>query len=161
MSGAKKGTKYGNKVSVKQSYKSFKHNIPDKAGFISEKEYMRILRCISETIMEYLLTGQELPLPSRLGALQIVKYMPKRKPVNFKATNDYNKNISHTNFHSDGYCVRMHWDRSYHNANFKNKQMWGFDLSKDNKSRRDNSIAKYVQANGVNNFVERYKTTYG
>jgi hypothetical protein len=161
MSGAKKGNKYGNKESVQKSYKSFKHNDKTKQGYIEPLMYLKVLRLISKYIMEYLFTGQELPLPSRLGALQIVKYKPNRNPVNFGATNKYNKNIAHVNYHSDGYCVRMHWDKTYHNANFKNKQLWGFDLSKDNKSRRESSIAQHVKRHGVNKFLERYKINYG
>lgn len=156
--GVEKGAVYGKKITAKESYTTFKRNNPKKASFVSKKDYMIILRAISDEIMINLLEeGNEIHLPSRLGSLQVIKYTPSKKRTDMNGTKLYGKRMPHVNMHSDGYCVRLHWDKGESHANFKNKSLWAFALTKDNKCRNDYSLAKYVKRYGVNHFVERKK----
>jgi nucleoid DNA-binding protein len=152
MGHVQKGATYGRKLSMLESYKDYA-----KKDVVSKAIYASVIQAISEQLMLELLEGNEVYLPSKLGSLQIVKYKPKRQIIDVHSSLQYNKKLCYTNNHSDGYSVRLHWDKFTSHANFKNKSMWSFNLTKDNTSRNKLSIARHVKVNGVHNFVERHK----
>jgi hypothetical protein len=135
------------------SYKTIDYkNEPKHLLHLGEKEYKEILKAFYKKLAYYLITtGDEINLPSRIGSLQAVKYKKKRKSIDFHATKkyfgEYNKNkpqgqkkkVYHENRLTQGYQTRIHWSK-LHKANFKNKKMYKFNLTRPNV--RPNSYNK-------------------
>ena len=151
----KKGSKYGKKKTTKDAYNSYKYKDKEESPLhVSSKEFLEIVKATSKEILKTLLDGEEVYLPSRLGSLQITKYKTTRDIVDYGSSNKYNTKIVHANLHSNGYMCKLHWTKNVL-AKFKNKSMWAFDLTKDNKSRNDLSITRHIKKYGVHNFVEK------
>lgn len=159
--GVKKGSKYGKKLTAKDAYNSYKYKDNEKSSLhVTQKEFLEIVKAVSHQIVLALLEGEELFLPSRLGSLQIVKYKSNKDILDYGNTLKYGEKIIHANLHSDGFKCRLHWSKNSL-ANFKNKSMWAFDLTKDNKSRNDISIARHIRKYGVHNFIEQVTFKHG
>lgn len=149
-SGPKKGVKYGNKATAIGAYKDF-----PKKKLVGSNLFKQILKEFGSVLMQTLLTGEEVVLPSRLGTWQIVSYKSNKEMIDFQSTKKYGRRIPFVNLHSDGEQGRLHWDKSQ--ANFRHKSMVGFLLTKDNKSRNPISIARHIKKYGTSNFPGKDK----
>ena len=126
------------------SYKdfSYKHE-PKHPNYVSQNVYKRILKEFFKKLAEYLITsGKEIVLPSRLGSLQAVKYLPTKKKVDFGNTLKYygehnktnkedKKVIYHNNVITKGWLPKIYWSKIV-KANFLNKRKWKLSLTRPN-----------------------------
>lgn len=142
------------RLSVTESYKTLpnKKN-PSHPDFISKKQYKEINDAFNKALFEMLLvTGEEFNLPERLGSFQFVKFKPKNPSIDFAETKRLGQKVVHDNLHSDGYAVKLKWDKS--GANFKNKKVWDFKLVRHHIRLNIFSLKNFIMTNGVSRFVE-------
>ena len=142
------------RVSIGNSYKTLpnKKN-PTHPDFITKDVYKKINDSFNKILFEELLTtGQEFNIPERLGSLQIVKFKPKNPSVDFAASKKYKTKILHDNLHTDGYAVKLKWNKN--NANFKFKKIWDFKLVRHHIRLNKLSIKNFVNQHGITNFIE-------
>ena len=138
--------------SVLNSYVDYKKKYDRKHKlFLTKKQFNSIVKKLGEEIAyELITTGEEIVLPSRLGSLQIVKYLQKRKRIDFYKTKliygEYNKNnpdnkkvVYHVNRITKGYVPKVYWSKAVR-ANFRNKNKHFFKLTRPNA--RPNSYNK-------------------
>jgi hypothetical protein len=131
---------------LKKSYETMDHKYtPKHPKFVDVKTYKRILKSFFKKLAYYLITtGKEIVLPSKLGALQIIKYKvnPEKKIINYPKTREYfgewNKNnpdkqkFVYCNARLTGnYASKVLWLK-YRQANFKNKTLYYFKLTRPN-----------------------------
>lgn len=118
-----------------------KNEIVDDHMFsLTRKEFMIISESIFKKVLERLLKGEKIKLPSKLGFLELKKYKPKNKSVDWKETNrlysEHNKEnpknkkfIFHKNYHSNGYKPILKWEKN--SAIFINKKIFGIKFTRD------------------------------
>ena len=79
--------------------------------------YKRVLDEMCKVILEHVLEGSEgFKMPYGLGFIQVGKYKPKSftqqsLSIDYKTSNEYNKQIYHLNEHSDRYKFRLYWSK--------------------------------------------------
>jgi len=149
-----KGQKYGDKLTLKESYSSFEFK--DK---LNSTEYMKIIKRFSELFMISVLDGDLIKLPNLLGTFLMMKRKMRNNDnrCNWNASINAGEIVPYVNIHSDEYIARLHWNKEH--AHFQNQSLWKFDLTKDNKSRNEISIAKHIKKHGTNNFYELLTST--
>lgn len=141
-----------NRISVLKSYKAYKNKYPkDHSLFLRYSEFSTIAKSFGSLISyELITTGTEITLPSKLGTLQIVKYMPSRKLVDYmntaKVYGEHNKNnpddkkvVYHMNRITKGYMPKLYWSKAL-KARFKNQSKFLFKFNRPNV--RPNSYNK-------------------
>ena len=72
--------------------------------------------------------------------------------VNFLKVLLYYHDFSYYNLHTDGYAVKLKWNKN--NANFKFKKIWDFKLVRHHIRLNKLSIKNFVNQHGVTNFIE-------
>lgn len=142
------------RLSITKSY----NNLPNKKNkthpdFITKQVYKNINDCFNKSLFEALLiTGDEFNLPERLGTLRFIKFKPKNPSIDFAASKKHGMRIVHDNYHSDGYAVKLRWDKS--KANFKNKRIWDLHLVRHHLRLNELSVKNYIMKHGVSQFLE-------
>lgn len=112
---------------------------------ISKTTFNKVITEYNSKMGELLIDELTLPLPARMGVLEILKDKRKvyankegkiinNKPVDWKATNNLWKLneeakqkkvlIRHDNRHTNGYVFRVYYNKS--TANYKNKTVYSF-----------------------------------
>lgn len=138
------------RVTLKQLFSSYKEEVNNPLDY---KLYFKILQTVGEVLVDELNTGSKINLPSRIGTLQLVKYIPKNPRIDFISSKKYNRLIRFTNMHSNGFGIKLHWSKKYA-ANFKNKKFWAFDLTRSNQRYNKNSIVQHAKKYGVKQLYE-------
>jgi hypothetical protein len=114
-----------------------KDQLTDNKYSLTYGEWKKIVVCYFKYVLQYLLTGKPFNIPGRLGIFQLKKYKPKRKPVDWKRTNEKygewnaenkeKKFVYHTNRHTQGYQPLIKWYRS--ECKFPFQWHWRFKWS--------------------------------
>jgi hypothetical protein len=142
------------RISVLEAYSDYKKKYNKKHKlYLSKRKFNRIVKKLNEELAYELITsGKEILLPSRLGSLQIVRYLQTNKKIDFYKTKliykEYNKNnpnnkkvVYHTNRATKGYVPKIYWSKAVH-ANFRNKNKYSFIFTRPNmrpnKNNKDN-----------------------
>lgn len=125
---------------IVESFKTYPNPLKhiDRKNYVSKVKYTEILTSFLERLVFFIITsGKEVTIPSRLGTFQVVKFKPKRRQVDFGATNklygEYNKTaeVKKVVYHkSDKYKPFFKWCKV--KANFKNKTKMSFKLNRPN-----------------------------
>lgn len=115
--------------------------VSDHKHSLTYTEYMSILKAYAKIVFEELVAGKLVELPSRMGSIQLIKYLtPHKKVVDWKKTKEvygeYNltaekKKVVYTNnAHTNGYSVKLQWkklsnirNRRFYNGNLARKKM--------------------------------------
>lgn len=132
------------KVSVRESKRGFKG--------VKRELYNKINKTFNKHIFLELLKGDVFKAPSRVGYFSLIKVKSPNlvDPISSKK---YGRKIFYDNFHSDGYAVKIYWDKR--NANFRNKIYWRFKLVRSNTRLGPNSIKNHIYKHGVGDFLEK------
>lgn len=114
--------------------------------------YNTILKVLNGVKAEYLITtGQRLSLGKYLGDLQIIRYKPKKLPLNHVETHKQGKPVYYTNFHTGGYILKLHWYK-YHLAKFRHQRIWKFKFTRSHLRYNELSMANYAREHGVSQY---------
>ncbi len=143
------------RLTIKDAYKSLPYKHMPKHDFHigSLTEFNRICRTVLEVLSEQLITtGKRYKLPCRLGDIQLVKFKPKKRAIDFYNTRKYGKTIYHKHMATNGYAVRLHWYK-LGEANFRHKNIWALRLTTANKKGPD-SVSNFIKKNGVKHYIE-------
>ena len=145
------------RITVTQSYKTYKFKKPSSDLYVDSKLYMQIIKLANTKLVEKLvMTGKQIKLPSRMGTLQLQTFKPtKRKSIDFKLTKELGKTIYHRNLATNGLAVKLAWNKSWYKANFKNKKTWKFKLTRHQQRYNYNSVTKYIQRNGLKHLIKQ------
>ncbi len=119
-------------------------------GRLNKATYKDIIKVYAEVVIEYLLKGHKVILPSGMGYLKIAKGKFKSKAPDWAKTKEvygeHNKNnpdnkkvIYHDNSHTDGYRVKVLWKRNTYPI--KNKTFFMFRFTRFNSRK----ISKLIQ----------------
>lgn len=132
------------RASVLNAYTDYKEKYDkDHKRYLSKKQFNTIVKKLGEEIAyELITTGKEILLPSKIGSLQVVKYLLKNKMVDYnktrqlygehnKANPDNKKVVYHTNRITKGFVPKVYWSKA-NKANFKNKTKFYFKLTRPN-----------------------------
>lgn len=158
---------------IKESYEDYEFKDRKHKFYVNKVTYSSVLKRFFEIIArELIVSGDEIVMPSRVGSLQIKKYKPKNKQIDFHTTNkvfgERNKDkplsewklVYFKNRHTNGYKVKLHWSRKDH-ANFRNKKKWSFKFTRPNirpNSYNNNnpevSLVSYIMENGLDHYHE-------
>lgn len=130
--------------SVLDAYSEYKEKYYKKHKlFLTKKQFNKIVKRLGEEIAyELIVSGEEITLPSRLGTLQIVKYIQKKRKIDFnqtkitfgeynKANPDNKKLVYHTNRITKGFVPKIYWSKAM-KANFRNKNKFFFKFTRPN-----------------------------
>lgn len=87
---------------------------------------------VSKALLEQ---SKQLIMPYRLGIMQVVKYRPKTYThkslsVDFLMTKKLGKVVYHLNEHSNGFKVRLYWQKAH---KFENYKKYAFIMTRANK----------------------------
>tara|TARA_R110000764_G_scaffold20407_2_gene52397 strand:- start:113 stop:562 length:450 start_codon:yes stop_codon:yes gene_type:complete len=148
---------HSSKTSTCASYSSYPYKDPKHRLYVDYTTYMEINRVAGDKIVEELAQGKEVVLPSRLGTLRLYKHKQskKKKHVDFKLTKEYGKTIYHKNLKTNGYYFRLHWAKYGQAANFKNKSVWAFSVTRSQQRYKENSFVKYITKHGLKHLIEK------
>lgn len=119
-------------------------------GRLNKETYKEVIKVYSEVLIEHLLKGYKVILPSGMGYLRISKGKFKAKAPNWAKTaqvygehNEQNpdnkKVIYHDNSHTDGYRIKVLWKRN--TLPIKNKSLYVFKFTRYNSRK----ISKLIQ----------------
>ena len=84
------------------------------------KDFMIILKAYVEVVLDYLVRGRIVELPYRMGTIHLIKYEPSAPAINWKRSNERNKDKKkgekwkftyHDNSHTDGNIVKLKWTK--------------------------------------------------
>jgi hypothetical protein len=112
--------------SLKDFFNSFKVRTNNKFG-LSNREHKYLLDTTGEVLKDFVIEHGEIKMFGRLGMLMIRKVKPKgdkKAPIDFNESRKNACNAYHFNDHSDGFIVRIIWERK--NAILADKHMWHF-----------------------------------
>lgn len=120
---------------IKESAKSYEWlYLPKHANHLDTKQYKELVNIVLKKLMKYLIiTGHKVPLPSRLGSFQFLKYKKEKKYIGY---NDATKNIN--NKDTNGYWFKFKWFKDDGNrlnketATFYQKFNYRFEISRPN-----------------------------
>lgn len=138
--------KVSSDVKTKDMYNFYKANT--KEEIVEAKTYQKILKLFGEICFKKMMFERfHFRLPERMGDLYILKTFmfltskegkKKRLPIDWNATkklweeNEQAKEkkllIKHLNKHTDGYLIRVKYDKK--TANYKNKVIYNFKLNR-------------------------------
>ena len=143
---------------IKDYYKYYQ----DNGGSVDYKTYGKILRTFFDKMTDYLVANEyTYKLPARMGIVTIYRIPPKievvgstvktNMAINFKATNELWANdpeakknkikIYHENKHSNRYRYKFEYSKS--KANYKNKHIYKFRLTRTIKYKLRDYIFKH------------------
>lgn len=139
---------------------------PKHVNYLSYKEYRQVLTLLHAKMAYYLITtGDSMPLPSRMGILQCVKYKDDRsKKVDFHKTRklygEWNKNnpdnkkaVYHRNIITEGFFPKLHWAKR-NIATFKHTKLWSFKFTRPN-IRRNSYNKNHPEVSLIEFFKEK------
>ncbi len=134
-------------VKTKDLFNYYKNNTKEK--IVTNKEYQKILKLYGEiSFKKMMYENFHFRLPERMGDLYVIKTFmfnsnkegeKIKLPVDWNATKKlWAKNeeakqnkilVKHLNKHTDGYLIRIKYDRK--TSNFKNKTFYTFKLKRE------------------------------
>lgn len=148
--------KIGPTLGLRDSYKDFKKN-EDLGPIFSEHVDYKVYRKINEEynkriVKDILLNVGEYELPHRLGSIRIQKKKMRLEvgsmKVDWKASRKIGKRVYHLNDHRDNYRYKWYWKKS--NAIVKNKKLYSFTASRENKRE----LARLLKTNNMIDYFE-------
>ena len=135
------------RVSAQNSYKEF----PYKES-IDKQTYDLIRKTANQFRVERLKEGHEVILPSRLGSIQIFKFRPKKTSIDFGLLRRTGIVAKHTNIGTEGYVPMICWLKE--RAHFKYKINWSFEINRNVKRGKNDSIVTYLKRKGLDHLPE-------
>lgn len=129
-----------NSITLTHFYQHFNRDREDE---ISEREYRKYFKVITDSIYKKLTSGKEYRLPYNLGNLYVFKKRQNINPIDYYNTKKYGKVIRHLNLHSEGLIYKLKWNKS--KARFINKSVVKFTLSRKNKRE----LAKRIKEDNI------------
>lgn len=97
-----------------EAYEEFKKK---KKYNLKRSEYNKLVKMFNSFICDYILDGNMVSLPYRIGSLQLVCRKPKRKPIDWVATRKQGKTVYFDNIATDGNVAKFVY---YPGERFKN-----------------------------------------
>lgn len=133
---------------VYDAYKWYRKNKPnDKKYVLTESQYFKIIRNINNALRELLILGYEVPLPERLGKLEVRKYpvlitkdgdkIKTNLPIDWNAT--LKLWYEDDQLFKDKYLVRVNTPELFKifynksSANYNNKSYYQFSANRELK----------------------------
>jgi hypothetical protein len=135
------------RVSSQQSYKTF----PGK-NTIDKQTFDLIRQTANKIRVEKLKEGYEVILPCRLGSLQIFKFRPKKQTMDFGLFRKTGIVAKHVNIGTDGYVPMLRWLKD--RAHFRYKTNWSFEINRNVKRGKPDSIVTYLKKRGLDHLSE-------
>lgn len=133
------------KISVLESYKDYKEKYPkEHKNYLSKSDFNKVVKMLgAQYAYLAITTGRQVKFPVMFGALQMVKYKPTNKLVDFNKTREVygehnrlnpknKKSVKHTNRITKGYLPSVWWKRDKYVASFRNKNVYVFQFSRPN-----------------------------
>jgi len=103
--------------------------IPEKDGNYNHK----ILVAMKKVFMEEIVNNEfGLKLPSGLGTIRIIRFVPSKTPIDRHRTkllyNEIKKPVKYNNDHTDGYVMKVIWDKTgvVKSTVYKNTRVYKF-----------------------------------
>lgn len=144
-----------NSYGIYDGFKYYRRFKPSDSKFIlSESQYFAITRRVNELMAESLSQGNDIPLPEKLGRLEVRKYATRMivngNKVKTNLPVDWDRTLKLWYEDEDAYTnktlIKMEEDeifKVYYNrvtANFTNKSFYQFNVNRDLKRKLKQSI---------------------
>ena len=112
--------------------KKLKEKVPSSSN-LSNQQIKLIISKFNENVWKSFIDQRDgVELPEQIGHLFIGTCPPpKKKNIDFKASEEYVETVQHRNFESDQYLAKIFFTTFGSKYRFKNHDLWAFDATRD------------------------------
>ncbi len=132
----------------KEAYEEFQKK---KKYNLTKDEYMKLILDFNSFVCDYILDGNMVSLPFRIGSLQLVCRKPKRKPIDWVATRKQGKTVYFDNTATEGNVAKFIF---YPGVRFKNIARPGSVIASSRSFMPSFTFAKRLASEFRNNYTK-------
>lgn len=112
--------------------KMLKEKVPSSVNLTSQ-EIKSIISTFNENVWKSVIDKRDgVELPEQIGHLFIGTCPPpKKKNIDFKASENYLHTVQHRNYESDQYLAKIFFTTFGSKYRFKNHELWAFDATRN------------------------------
>jgi hypothetical protein len=112
--------------------KSLKEKVPSSVDLTNEQIKL-IVSKFNENMWKTVIDKRDgVELPEQIGHLFVGTCPPpKKKNIDFKASEEYISTVQHRNFESDQYLAKIFFTTFGSKYRFKNHELWAFDATRE------------------------------
>ncbi len=112
--------------------KMLKEKVPSSAN-LSNQQIKSIITKFNENMWRSVIDKRDgVELPEQIGHLFIGTCPPpKKKNIDFKASEEYLQTVQHRNYESDQFLAKIFFTTFGSKYRFKNHELWAFDATRD------------------------------